>query len=331
MTAAIRRRNPQRAMANIGLLLVWLVVRQVWRVVRPFAGPHLGRLRQHRPRALRVKTRAAPVLEHYPRISLVTPSFNHGRFLERTLRSVLSQNYPNLEYVVQDGGSSDDSLQIVRRHADRLSHWQSTVDGGQAQALNLGFARTGGEIMGWLNSDDILLPGSLATVAEHFVAHPEVDVVYGHRLLIDEDDREIGRWVMPEHCDRVLGWVDFVPQETLFWRRSLWERCGARIDESFRFAMDWELLLRFREAGAVMCRLPYFLGAFRVHTLQKTQTEIDSGGQAEMMRLRRRAHGREVGYQEIWFGAVPYLFRHMQEHWKLAMRSGRDTYETYRP
>src|SRR5262249_23541680 len=143
-------------------------------------------------------------------------------------------------------------------------------DEGQTQAINLGFQHTSGEIMAYLNSDDLLLPGSLAYVAGYMAAHPEVDVVYGHRILIDECDDEVARWVLPRHDDRVLTWANFVPQETLFWRRRIWERVGGTLDASFQFAMDWDLILRFREAGARFVRLPRFLGAFRVHARQKT-------------------------------------------------------------
>lgn len=274
--------------------------------------PKLGRLQHHEPIPARWPL-AAPALSdgNAPRIALVTPSFRQARFLGRTIDSVLQQNYPALEYFVQDGGSDDGSVEVLKSYGDQLSGWVSAPDGGQSQAINAGFARTSGEIMAWLNSDDLLLPGSMATVADYFATHPQVDVVYGHRILIDEEDREIGRWVLPPHSDTVLSWADFVPQETLFWRRSLWEKVGG-IDESFRFAMDWDLLLRFRDAGAQMVRLPYFLGAFRIHEAQKTSAVINQIGVQEMARLRRRALGRDVSYAEIRRALVPYLLRHVQ-------------------
>jgi hypothetical protein len=218
-----------------------------------------------------------------------------------------------------DGGSDDGTVPILRQLADRLTDWHSGPDGGQAAAVNAGFARLPhGEIMGWLNSDDMLLPGALHAVAEAFVRHPRVDVVYGHRLLIDENDHEIGRWILPPHDDDVLGWADFIPQETLFWRRSLWDRVGGRLDESFRFAMDWELLLRFQRAGARFLRLPRLQGAFRIHSDQKTCTEIDGPGHAEMARLRRLAHGRPVDQSEVDGAIAGYLARHLA--WNAASR-----------
>ena len=157
-------------------------------------------------------------------ISIVTPSFNQGHVLEATLRSVLDQGYSALQYVVQDGGSTDASVAILERYSARLFAWESARDGGQSAAINRGLRRTTGDIMAYLNSDDILLPGSLAYVADFFARHPDVDVVYGHRVLIDDTGAEVGRWVLPPHDDRVIAFADFIPQETMFWRRRAWTR-----------------------------------------------------------------------------------------------------------
>lgn len=274
--------------------------------------PKLGNLNQHEPRALRLPSHyAQPVnLTQPPKISIITPSFNQAGFIERTLKSVLDQSYPNLEYYVQDGGSEDGTSEILLRYADRLAGWESHPDGGQSHAINLGFAKTTGEIMAWLNSDDILLPGALIYVAEYFNQHPETDVIYGHRILIDENDQEIGRWVMPSHDNQVLSWADFVPQETLFWRRRIWDKVGGAIDENFKFAMDWNLILRFRDAGARFVRLPRFLGGFRIHPYQKTSAVISEVGFQEMDRIRERALGRVPSCTEIHKAVLPYLLKH---------------------
>ena len=133
-----------------------------------------------------------------PLFSIVTPSFNQGQFLEETIRSVLDQNYPRLEYVIQDGGSTDESVKVIEKYRGRLAHAESRKDKGQGHAINLGFAHaTKGDIMAYLNSDDLLLPGSLNYVAAYFERHPKVDVVYGHRVVINEGSREIARWVLP--------------------------------------------------------------------------------------------------------------------------------------
>jgi glycosyltransferase involved in cell wall biosynthesis len=217
--------------------------------------------------------------------------------------------------VVQDGGSTDETPEILDTYRSRLAAAVIEPDEGQSDALNRGFARTSGEIMAYLNADDLLLPGSLASVAAYFREHPEVDVVYGHRVVIDEFDAEIGRWVMPPHDDEVLKWVDYLPQETMFWRRSIWDRAGGHIDATMKFAMDWELILRFQKARATFVRLPRFIGAFRVHPHQKTSAEIESVGMAEMDRLRTRLHSRYITQIEAYKMARTYLLRHRLCHW----------------
>jgi GT2 family glycosyltransferase len=225
-------------------------------------------------------------------ISIVTPNLNQGVFIERTLTSVLDQQYPKLEYVVQDGCSRDNSVEVITQYESQLSSWQSVKDHGQSHAINMGLERTSGDIMAYLNSDDILLPGSLDYVAKYFEQHPEVDVVYGDRLLIDEEDRVINYWVLPEHDAGAIAWADFIPQETMFWRRSAWNTIGGKVDESFHFAMDWDMILRFRSHGQRFAHLPRFLGAFRITESQKTNQLQASVGQMDMNRLRKR----ELGY-----------------------------------
>ncbi len=264
------------------------------------------------PRPLRVPRRyhRKPQLANPPVISIVTPSFNQGHFIAATIDSVLNQDYPRLEYVVQDGGSTDDTPTVLDRYRHRLHHCEIRQDRGQSHAINLGFAHTTGEIMAYLNSDDLLLPGALHAVAHYFERHPEVDVVYGHRVIIDQHGLERGRWVLPPHDSEALKWADFIPQETLFWRRRIWEKVGG-IDESFRFAMDWDLLLRFQEAGARFYRLGRFLGCFRVHDSSKTVSSVNEVGLQEMDRLRRRSFGRPVAYPEINAHLRGYIWRHV--------------------
>ena len=257
--------------------------------------------------------RAAP-LPAPPTISIVTPTFNGAPFIPFALESVLDQEYPALEYFIQDGGSTDDTLAVVERYGDRLAQVRSEPDSGMAQAINRGFQSSTGELMAYLNGDDILLPGTLQYVAAYLTAHPEVDVVYGHRVVIDADHAEVGRWVLPRHQDDVLSWTDYVPQETLFWRRSIWDRVGGALDESFRFAVDWDLLLRFRDAGARFVRLPRFLAAFRVHGSQKTATELTGLGAEEILRIREREAGRPISHAEIRQRLEPYIRRHKVYH-----------------
>jgi len=273
--------------------------------------PKLGRLQIYPPRPVQIPRRysVSSGMETGLAFAIVTPSFNQAGFLEETIRSVLEQGYRHVNYVVQDGGSSDGSRAILERWHPRLQ-FVSKPDNGQAAAINAGFATVHGDIMAYLNSDDLFLPGSLATVAAFFHRNPDVDCIYGHRIVIDAHGQEIGRWVLPPHDDTILSWADYVPQETLFWRRRLWDKVVG-LDESFRFAMDWDLLLRFRDAGARIVRLPRFLGAFRVHDLQKTSAQLETIGEQEMARLRARALGRVPHYSEINAALAGYLRRHM--------------------
>jgi glycosyltransferase involved in cell wall biosynthesis len=276
----------------------------------------LGSLSQYPPRPLAVprRYRTTRPPEPAPLISLVTPSYNQAVFLERTIHSVQAQDYPRLEYIIQDGGSTDGTPAVLERYRDLLAHAESRPDRGQAHALNLGFRRVTGDILAYLNSDDLLLPGALAYVAHYFAHHPDVDVVYSHRVIIDADDCEIGRWVLPPHDDEVLLWQDYVPQETLFWRRRAWERVGARLDESYHFALDWDLLVRFREAGAKFARVHRFLAAFRIHPQQKTSVRLIDLGVPESQRIRARCHGRLVRQDEIKRHVRAYLRRHVLYH-----------------
>jgi len=293
------------------------------RRARELLRPRLGILRHHPPVPLLVPTSyyTTDPPNPAPTISIVTPSFEQGHFIERTLYSVVNQNYPALEYVVQDGGSTDDTVDVLRRFEGSLTRWASEPDNGQGDAINRGFAHTSGEIMAYLNSDDLLLPGALAYVARYFMTHPDVDVVYGHRMMIDEHDGHVGSLILPRHDDEELTLLDFVPQETLFWRRAAWDAAGGQIDPSLRFALDWDLLLRFRESGAKMVRLPRFLGAFRVHEEQKTATWYDQC-LIECDELRRRVHGRAISHDEAVARAAPYMRRHVPYHlwYRLKMR-----------
>ena len=257
----------------------------------------IGVLEQYSPRPLRWDRlpKAKSTAARLPAIGIVTPSYGQAQFIESTMVSVLDQKYSKLHYVVQDGGSKDESPQIIARYADRLSIWESTPDHGQSDAIQRGFKKLEkdlgpNDLMAWLNSDDLLAPGSLHYVADYFARHPKVDVVYGHRIIIDSEDRELGRWIMPRNDRETLTWHDFVPQETLFWRKRVWDRVGG-IDSAFQFALDWDLLSRFQTTGARMKRLPYFLGCFRVHAEQKTARHIHTTGEEEMRRIRTRFHG----------------------------------------
>jgi hypothetical protein len=273
--------------------------------------PTLFDHRQYPPRTWRIPQhytqRIAPMADA-PTIAIVTPSFNHAPYIERTIRSVLDQNYPALRYTVQDGGSTDRTQAILGGFGKTVS-WVSTGDNGQADAINRGFARIEGDIMGWLNSDDMLLPGSLDYVARFFKARPDVDVVYGHRVCIDEADKDIGRIILPRHDPETIKWMDYIPQETMFWRRRVWDKLGG-VDPQFQYAMDWDFILRAHAEGFRFYRLPRFLGCFRVYDAQKTTSQIDVGN-AESETLRLRYLGRATSPREHNDAVRAYVRRHV--------------------
>lgn len=241
----------------------------------------------------------------WPKISLVTPSFNQARYLESTLRSVLLQRYPNLEYLVLDGGSTDGSGGIIDRYRGELAYAVSERDNGQADAIARGFARSTGDIMGYLNSDDLLAPGALEFVARFFAEHPRVDAIYSHRCTIDAAGIVRWYWLLPPHSNFLIKRWDLIPQETCFWRRRLFARAG-NIDPSFRFAMDYDLFVRYMTAGGKFRRVPRFLGCFRQHDDSKTSRLVATLGQEEVARVWR-TYG--LGSRQ----ADPFIYRNFAE------------------
>jgi cellulose synthase/poly-beta-1,6-N-acetylglucosamine synthase-like glycosyltransferase len=215
-----------------------------------------------------------------PRITLVTPSFNQVRFLEPCLRSILDQQYPDLEYMVMDGGSTDGSAEVIRRYAPRLKSWRSRPDGGQYAAVAEGLNAASGEVMGWLNSDDLHLPWTLRTVGEIFAERPEVDWITSRMpLLVSESSALVaakrlegfnGRaFFRGRNLPVVHGFYTcFIQQESTFWRRSLWERSGG-FGAGLDLAGDFDLWARFwRHATLHAVNVP--LACFRLQSDQKT-------------------------------------------------------------
>lgn len=213
-----------------------------------------------------------------PKISIVTCSYQQGKFLDSTMRSVLDQQYAALEYLVIDGGSRDESVAVIQRHAEHLAYWVSEQDRGQTHALQKGFARTTGDVMGWLCSDDLLLPGALQAVGEFFRDHPDVDMVYGDAIWIDAH----GRYIRPK---KEIPWnqfvflydFNFIAQPSCFWRRRLYEKVGG-LQEKWNLNMDSDLWLRFASATRPAHQSGYWSG-IRDYPEQKTRALQPTGRQ----------------------------------------------------
>lgn len=208
-------------------------------------------------------------MKKYPKISIITPSFNQGEFLEDTIKSILDQNYPNLEYIVCDGGSTDNSKQIIEKYSNRIDWWCSEKDKGQTDAINKGMKKATGEIVGWINSDDVLLPGSLFKIAEYFMAHPDTDFLNGGVANLDRSGHflkfvqpMIGKFFMERGCYSFC-------QQGMFWKRTIFKKIGY-LNEDFHAMMDVEWLIRVYEGGFRVRHLGKPLGGIRVYAETKT-------------------------------------------------------------
>ena len=227
-----------------------------------------------------------------PLVTVVTPSFNQASFLEETINSVLNQTYPNIEYIIIDGGSSDGSLEIIKKYASRLAHWVSEKDRGQTDAINKGFALAKGEVLAWLNSDDTLLPNAIEEAVAFLSENPDAGMVYGDANYIDEKSKVIGKFPAAEtDLPRLRRGYVHIPQQASFFRKSLWEKVGP-LDPEFFFAMDYDLWVRLAERTELKY-LPRIWANFRLHADAKT-ISADDQCWPEMLKVHYRNGGSKV-------------------------------------
>jgi glycosyltransferase involved in cell wall biosynthesis len=208
---------------------------------------------------------------NYPKISIVTPSYNQAEFLERTILSVLNQNYPNLEYIIIDGGSTDGSAEIIKKYEKYLIYWVSEKDKGQSDAINKGFEKSTGQFLAWLNSDDLYLPGSLFKIKNVFTKYEEITFLYGHSLLIDNKDNIIRcLYTVPQTYRSYIYDGGNIFQGTVFWRRNIFYKYGM-LDVKLNFAMEYKLFDNFfkNEKGYFLNDI---LAAYRLHEKAKSYT-----------------------------------------------------------
>lgn len=225
-----------------------------------------------------------------PLVSIITPSFNQARFLEATIKSVLEQDYPRIEYIIVDGGSADNSVDVIKKYEDRLAWWVSEKDKGQTDAINKGFNRASGDILAWINSDDTYNPGAVAQAVKYLVEHLEVGLVYADCDFIDEEGRVIGKFNAAQTDYRRLreGYVH-IPQQTMFFRAKYWKELGP-LDLSFYFAMDYDLWTRIAARAPFKYLAGHTWANFRIHDFGKT-TSADDRCWPEMIRVHYRDGG----------------------------------------
>lgn len=211
----------------------------------------------------------------YPKISVVTPSLNQGAYIERTIVSVIGQNYPNLEYMIIDGASSDCTLEVITRYEEELSYWESVADKGQSHAINKGLSRATGDIFLWINSDDTLAPGALWKIASYHKRYPSADLIYGHTCLIDKDDKPIRRLlaVQTNSAELVHFNRNIFSQPGTSWKLRLVKKIG-QLDESLHYTMDCDYFIRAAQAGTIKF-IPEHFGNLRVHDETKSTNTQD--------------------------------------------------------
>ena len=253
-----------------------------------------------------------------PLVSIVTPSYNQGGFLDETMRSVLEQDYPNIEYLVVDGGSTDDSLEIIQRYVGRLAWWVYEPDRGQTDAINKGFARARGEILAWLNSDDTYQPHAISEAASFLREHPEVGMVYGDANLVDEAGAIIGKFPARQTDYRRLrrGYVH-IPQQAAFFRADLWRQVGP-LDPTFYFAMDYDLWVRLARLAPLHYH-PRLWANFRLHGGGKTSLSDDRCW-PEMLRVHRREGGSWFSWLVLKAKFRPFVYSWLPMRWRLRIR-----------
>ena len=240
------------------------------------------------------------------KLSIITPSFNQGRFLEETILSVFNQGYEPLEYIIIDGGSTDETVDVIRRYEDRIDFWVSEKDRGQVHAINKGIEKTTGDIFGFINSDDIYFPGTFATVAEYFEGHPQSEWICGDTMMFGEGHKEeLIRAVVPKSAAHCLSWAYVAPQPGHFWKRELVE---GGFDEAWPYDFDHDLYVRLLLSGHRCEHIPQTFAGYRLHEASKTVAE-NQYQIAEFDRSAEFYENRLHGADRRWCRATRFLRR----------------------
>ena len=246
----------------------------------------------------------------FRKITVVTPSYNQSEFLERTILSVLNQNYPNLEYIIIDGKSSDASINIIKKYKKYITHWIREKDKGQPDAINKGLNLAKGEILGYLNSDDLYLPGALNKVSELFGKHKDYDLIYGHSYVIDTKEKILNVAIaLPFSLKRHLFDIFSVPQSSSFWRREVFEK-AKRFNVTNRLCMDWEFYAKCYGLGFKYKDVNGVLSCYRIHPQSITVSKKYAHTFKDVTKIIKK---EELGYEP---GKLEYIFRHAGNRFK---------------
>jgi len=248
----------------------------------------------------------------YPKISIVTPSYNQGCFLEETILSVINQNYPKLEYIIIDGGSTDNSVDIIKKYKDSIAYWVSEKDLGQTNAINKGLRIARGDILTWLNSDDTLLPGVLFKVSEIFASHPEAGIVYGDCNIVDKNGNLVlKRCCLPFDRKILVYAYNLIAQPASFFHRRVIDSIGA-LDESLNYSMDYEYWIRALKNDILFFQIPFPIASFRIHNSSKSVDQYKNmmGQHREVLnRYRTSCLKRYPIIDRIVLNILWYLYR----------------------
>ena len=270
-------------------------------------------------------------MEDSPKISIITPSFNQGQFIEETILSVLKQDYPNIEYIIIDGGSSDNTVEIIKKYADRVAYWVSEKDSGQSEAINKGFRKATGDIVCWINSDDVFLPGAIKSVIKYFSLHKKIDFLNGFTLFMDKNSKILyNNFTLKQKKWYAKHGIYYVSQPSMFWKKSIFDSIGL-LREDFHAAMDQEFLIRIFKNNLKVGQVKKILAGYRVHGTSKTfiNGQIWETDAKELANLYINDYGKKsVIYFKIIYGIEKLIkMKYLQYYLFIMKWKGKDIHK----
>lgn len=248
-----------------------------------------------------------------PKISIITPSYNQGQFIEETILSVLNQAYPNLEYIIMDGGSSDNSVNIIRKYEDRLAYWVSEPDKGQSDAINKGFRMATGDILAWINSDDCYAPNAFEIIVDFFEKHKGIGCVYGDIIDIDPNGKILNKKKSICYDYKMLLYsARSIPQPTSFFRKKVIENIGY-LDTTLHYQMDFEFFIRMGNCGIKFDNIPKVLALFRLHpdakNVSQYKQQVIPANKIIKNRYRKKLFPNHEKLDDQWLNLLQLIYR----------------------